>query len=78
SGRNKFGLITGNHVRSGVNTSFMPGVKIGTNVCIGAGIVIGEDIEDNKFVTGKFELKQYDNKVDVAAINREELKKKLS
>lgn len=78
SGRNKFGLVTGNDVRSGVNTSFMPGTKIGNNVCVGAGIVIGEDIEDNMFVTGTIELKKYENKIDVAAVNREEMKKKLS
>lgn len=77
SGRNKFGLITGDHVRCGVNTSFMPGMKIGNNVCIGAGIVIGEDIENDTFVTGKTELKKYKNTLDVASIHREEMKKKL-
>lgn len=77
SGRNKFGLITGDHMRCGVNTSFMPGIKIGRNVCIGAGIVIGEDIEDGTFVTGKTELKKYKNTLDVASINREAMKKKL-
>lgn len=77
SGRNKFGLITGDHVRCGVNTSFMPGIKIGKNVCIAAGIIIGEDIEDDTFVTGKTELKKYKNTLDVAGINREEMKKKL-
>ncbi|MBU0667678.1 NTP transferase domain-containing protein [Patescibacteria group bacterium] len=70
SGRNKFGLITGDHVRSGINTSFMPGIKIGTNVCVGAGLTISMDIENNKFVTGKTELVQHENKLDISVILR--------
>lgn len=61
SGRNKFGLITGNHVRCGINTSFMPGVKIGNNTFVGAGIVVTQDIPDNKYVFGRTELIVKDN-----------------
>jgi len=78
SGRNKFGLITGDHVRSGINTSFMPGVKIGTNVCVGAGLIVGTDIENNKFVTGKTELIIGENLLDISAMNRDHMKNKLS
>ncbi|MFH1284728.1 MAG: NTP transferase domain-containing protein [Candidatus Peregrinibacteria bacterium] len=58
----KFGLVTGDDIRVGVNTSFMPGVKIGGGSFIGAGIVVGEDIEEDSFVRGKFELKISKNK----------------
>lgn len=77
SGRNKFGLVTGNNVRCGINTSFMPGIKVGNNVCVGAGIIIGEDVPDNKFVYAKTELTLKDNKLDIGKKNREEMKKKL-
>ena len=70
SGRNKFGLVTGNDVRCGVNTSFMPGVKVGRNVCIGAGLVIEEDLEDGVFVRGEVDLKKTINKIDVAKLKR--------
>jgi len=76
-GRNKFGLITGDNVRSGVNTSFMPGIKIGSNVCVGAGLVIANDIDDNKFVSGSTDLRVYDNRLDIANVNRGELNNKF-
>lgn len=57
SGVTKLGLITGNHIRVGINTSFMPGVKIGSNSMIGAGIVVGADIPEKSYVMGKWELK---------------------
>lgn len=63
-GRNKFGLVTGNHIRVGVHTSFMPGVKIGGNSMIGAGLVINEDIPEGSFVTGKWEIEIKKNKTE--------------
>lgn len=51
--RTKHGAIIGKHVRIGVNTSVMPGVKIGGNSFIGAGIVIDRDIPEQRFARGK-------------------------
>jgi len=65
SGSSKFGLVTGDDVRAGINVSFMPGVRIGNRSFIGAGIVVGQDIEDGKYVRGSFELKISDNKSSV-------------
>jgi len=58
---NKFGLVTGNNIRVGVNTSFMPGVKIGDDCFIGAGIVVAENIPDKSFVRAKVELRISEN-----------------
>jgi len=77
SGTNKFGLITGDNVRCGINTSFMPGIKIGNNSFVGAGIVIAQDIEDNKFVYAKTELVIKDNVAQLDEKKREEMKKKM-
>jgi len=52
SRRNKLGLITGDNIRVGINTSFMPGVKIGSNCMIGAELNIAQDIEENSYVKG--------------------------
>ena len=41
TGVNKLGLICGNNVRVGINTSLMPGLKVGAGSFIGAGIVVG-------------------------------------
>lgn len=62
SGTNKLGLVTGDHIRVGINVSFMPGVKIGSNAFVGAGIVVARDILENTFVTGNWELKVLPNK----------------
>jgi len=78
SGRNKFGLVMGDNVRCGINTSFMPGVKIGNNSMIGAGITVAKDVEDNKFVYGKTELIIKDNKAVLDKSKRDEMQKNLT
>ncbi len=77
SGRNKFGLFTGDHVRCGINTSFMPGIKIGNNSFVGAGIIVAQDIPDNSFVYGKTELVIKQNKAKTDLKSRDAMKKKL-
>lgn len=59
---NKFGLITGDNVRIGVNASMMPGIKVGSNSFVGAGIVVGENIPENSFARGEWKLKITPNK----------------
>ncbi|MFC1656278.1 sugar phosphate nucleotidyltransferase [Patescibacteria group bacterium] len=77
TGSNKFGLICGEHIRCGINTSFMPGVKIGSNSMIGAGLVIPQDIPENSFVKGKVELDIRENKASLDPNARDEMKGKL-
>ena len=50
TGRVKLGSITGENVRIGVNTSVMPGVKIGRNCVVGAGVCLDKDIPNESFV----------------------------
>ncbi len=77
TGESKFGLITGNNVRVGINTSFMPGVKIGGNSFIGAGIVVAQDIPEKSFVRGSWELRISENRAEADMSSRDEIKKKL-
>jgi len=77
SGRSKFGLLTGDHVRCGINTSFMPGIKIGNNSFVGAGITVAQDIPDDTFVYGKTELIMKPNLAVIDSNQRETMKKKL-
>jgi len=58
----KVGAIIGDHVRVGINASIMPGVKIGGNSFIGAGIVLASDVPDGSFVRASVELKISENK----------------
>jgi len=77
TGTNKFGLVTGDHVRVGVNTSFMPGVRVGGGSFIGAGIVVAQDIAEKSFVRGKWELKISPNEGGFSEEMREMMRKKL-
>ncbi len=74
---NKFGLITGENIRCGINTSFMPGVKIGSNCVIGAGLVIPYDIEENKFVKGNVKLEIRENKAKLEKDARNKMRGKI-
>jgi len=49
----KLGAMIAANVRIGVNTSIMPGVKIGNNSMIGAGVTLDCDLSDNSFCVAK-------------------------
>lgn len=51
SGLRKLGAIFGDGVKTGINTSVNPGVKIGNGTFINAGCVIYEDIDSHCLVT---------------------------
>ncbi len=44
TGRRKFGSVIGGYVKTGVNVSIMPGVKIGSYSWIYPGVVVWEDV----------------------------------
>ncbi|WP_456418568.1 bifunctional UDP-N-acetylglucosamine diphosphorylase/glucosamine-1-phosphate N-acetyltransferase GlmU [Methanocaldococcus infernus] len=46
----KLGVIMGDNVKTGIQVSFMPGVKVGSNSWIGASCLIDKDIERDTFV----------------------------
>lgn len=77
TGTNKFGIITGDHIRVGVNSCFMPGVKIGSESFIGAGIVVAQDIPEKSYVRGDWKLKISENKGSFSEEMREMMRKKL-
>ena len=45
--RTKLVAPIGKNVRIGVNTSIMPGVKIGSDSMVGAGLVVNHDIPND-------------------------------
>ena len=53
SGRRKLGAIFGDHVKTGINSSFSPGVKVGCNSSIGSDVLLYDDIGSNKIVLVK-------------------------
>lgn len=52
-GINVFGrIVIGNNVFIGSHTIFLPGVRVGNSVVIGAGSVVSRDIPDNSLAVG--------------------------
>ncbi len=47
SGRKKLGAILGDRVRTGINVSIFPGVKIGRGARIGPGAIVDRDVPSN-------------------------------
>ncbi len=50
SGLVKLGVILGDGVKTGVNVSLMPGVKVGNGSWIGPGLVVYEDVSPGSFL----------------------------
>ena len=50
SGRRKLGAIIGDFVKTGINSSFSPGVKVGCNSTVGSGVLLYNDLGSNKIV----------------------------
>ncbi len=71
TGRIKFGTAVGSHVRIGVQVSTMPGVKIGTNACVGPGVLVHKDIPDGKTLIAQLsEPILLENSVDIKQLER--------
>jgi NDP-sugar pyrophosphorylase family protein len=78
--RNKLGPILGSNIRLGVNTSLMPGVRVGSNSMIASGLTIAKDIPAGQFVTAEkaqTELKMRPNKAVLDENARDEMQKKM-
>ncbi|MGC8961093.1 MAG: bifunctional sugar-1-phosphate nucleotidylyltransferase/acetyltransferase, partial [Candidatus Bathyarchaeia archaeon] len=57
TGERKFGAVMGDNVRTGINVSLMPGIKIGCGSWIGPGAVVSKDVPPRVFVTSEQKLK---------------------
>lgn len=76
--RNKCGAFIGSHVRIGVNVSVMPGIKIGANTHIGAGITLTEDVNDQSFCVKEHASYKITTNTRVThASSREEFRSKI-
>jgi bifunctional UDP-N-acetylglucosamine pyrophosphorylase/glucosamine-1-phosphate N-acetyltransferase len=51
-------VYIGDYSRTGVNTSFLPGAKIGANCAIGPGVVAGGNVDHGTLLIQKQELEQ--------------------
>jgi len=44
TGRRKLGVVMGDNVKTGIKSSFMPGVKVGANTWVGANLMVERDL----------------------------------
>lgn len=58
TGRRKLGVVFGDEVETGVNASFMPGVKIGNNCWIGANVLVYRDVPPDTVLLLKQEFEK--------------------
>ena len=58
SERTKLGAVLGDNVKAGINTLFMPGVKVGCNSWIGPNVVVYRDLPPNTITLLKQSLEQ--------------------
>jgi bifunctional UDP-N-acetylglucosamine pyrophosphorylase/glucosamine-1-phosphate N-acetyltransferase len=69
AGTSHFGMIMAEDCRTGCNAVLSPGVKIGPNSVVGAGVVLKEDLLPNKVaLQQKDAYRIVENKVDVHAL----------
>ncbi len=59
---NKLGAIVGNHSKIGVNTTLLPGIKVGSHTFIAPGYTIAQDVEDRVFIFKKKAVKNLHKK----------------
>jgi bifunctional UDP-N-acetylglucosamine pyrophosphorylase/glucosamine-1-phosphate N-acetyltransferase len=77
TGRNKLGAIIGSNVRIGINTSIMPGIRVGSNSFVGPHVLLTKDVPENSFVKSVSSYKITKNKFDITNTSRENIKKNL-
>jgi len=53
SGREKLGVIMGDHVETGINVTLLPGVRIGSGTWIGPGAIVSEDVPSKRVLLVK-------------------------
>lgn len=70
SARTKLGCIIGKNVRIGINSSVMPGIKIGQGSFLGAGGLYHKDIPENTYIYPKSVFTSHKN--TSIAVEREE------
>mgnify|MGYP000462921144 CR=1 FL=1 len=58
TGRRKLGVILGDHVETGINASFMPGVKVGNNCWIGPHVLVSSDVPPDTVLLLRQELEE--------------------
>lgn len=75
--RNKLGAIIGSDTHIGINASIMPGIKIGRESFVGAGVLLDQDMPEKSFCMSKSEVVMKKNTGKVVQRSRADFREKL-
>jgi NDP-sugar pyrophosphorylase family protein len=78
TGYDKLGAIVGRGCRIGVNTSLMPGVRVGPDSFVGPQVCLSQDLGANKMVLLESQYQVEDNKTKLDEGKRQELLRRLA
>ena len=60
SGKYTNGIFLGDYMRTGIGNMFAPGVRVGSNSCLGPGLVVSKNVPENKMLLVKQEVVEID------------------
>jgi len=67
TGLNKLGAIVGSKSRTGINTSVLPGIRIGPNSVVGPHVCLTEDLAPEKVAVTESRYRVVPNRLDTSA-----------
>ncbi len=77
TGLDKLGAIIGDNCRTGINSSVMPGIKIGPNSVVGSHTCLAKDLGPEKMMLTEPHYRTQPNPVKLDDAKRKELKERL-
>ncbi|UCH50689.1 MAG: NTP transferase domain-containing protein [Chloroflexota bacterium] len=77
TGLDKLGAIIGDNCKTGINSSVMPGIKIGPNSIVGSHVCLTKDLGPEKMILTEPHYRTQPNPVKLDEAKRKELKEKL-
>jgi bifunctional UDP-N-acetylglucosamine pyrophosphorylase/glucosamine-1-phosphate N-acetyltransferase len=77
TGQDKLGAIIGKKCKTGINTSIMPGVRIGEGSFVGPHVCLMSDLEPGKMILDKPNYHIVPNNIAVAEEKKEQFSRRL-
>ncbi|MFC1925899.1 sugar phosphate nucleotidyltransferase, partial [Chloroflexota bacterium] len=77
TGLDKFGAVIGRNSKTGINSSILPGIKIGPNSFVGPHICLTKDLEPNMIIFPESSSRVVHKKINLDENKKDELMKKL-
>lgn len=78
TGTDKFGAIIGNDCKTGINSSIMPGIRLGPNSIVGSHTCLAKDLGPDKIARQEPRYQIIDNRIKLDAKKKAELMKRLN